>query len=48
MARVANVLRIQPRLVHDRAVLEKDDAVGIRGNVRVVRHHHRRASGPQG
>ena len=37
--RVSGILRIEVRLVHDRAVLEIDDAIGIRSDARIVRDH---------
>ena len=35
------------RFIHNRAVLEKHNPVGVGGDARVVRHHHHRAAGPQ-
>ena len=44
--RVADVLpaRVQPRFIHNRAVFEKDDPVGIRGDARIMCDHHHGAS----
>ena len=47
-ARVADVLRIEVRFIHNRAVFEKQDPIGIGGDARVVRHHYYGGAGSQG
>ena len=35
---------IEARFIHDDAIFEKQNPVGIGGDARVVRHHHHRAA----